>query len=568
MITKTHTLDKHAAIADDIANITNYQQKLNAAGFTIVEQTSLNPIANLWSVSIHDVDCPLLTAMGFGISENSALANALSTFIANICSHYFWADYYLGKEISEHNFVHYLDEKWFETNPNGSWPEDILNDELQDFYNLDGELNASNLIDTNSADRNRGICSLLFSQVGTSEKIYFPINIINNLYSYNGIATASTQDEARVTALSEVIENYVKFKVVAEGISSPNIPESQLNRYPNFQKNIKEIQNSGYSLLIQDASLGGKFPVVAISLLNPKDQGIITNFGAHPRFEKALENALSGLLKGNNPNQFDGFAEAGFDMDEIASPKNLENHFANTAGVLAWSSLKDSADFELVDWDDQDSSHNFANQFKQLCDIIHHEGNDIYIADYQVFGAYTCRIIVPGMSEIYPVDDLVWENNNAGMDLRKLILKPNKTTDECEQLIESLEELDLDDDYSVAALIGLTSDQNNIFNDLCIAELITLLALKTQDNERIQEGCEWLIDYQQFNHHRLKTYQCINTLLQLDGMKQYATALEKLYTKPILNNALALIDGEGVFPLVSDWKTHKALINSYKKALK
>ena len=568
MITKTHTLDKHAAIADDIANIANYQQKLNAAGFTIVEQTSLNPIADLWSVRIHDVDCPMLSVMGTGISENPALANALRTFIANISSHYFWADYYLGKEISEHNFVHYPDEKWFETNPNGSWPEDILNDELQDFYNPDGELNASNLIDTNSADRNRGICSLLFSQVGTSEKIYFPINIINNLYSYNGIATASTQDEARVTALSEVIENYVKFKVVAEGISLPNIPESQLNRYPRLQKNIKEIQNSGYSLLIQDASLGGKFPVVAISLLNPKDQGIITSFSAHPRFEKALENALSGLLKGNNSDFFDGFAKAGFDMDEIASPKNLKSHFASKDGVIAWSSLKDSADFELVDWDDQASSHNFAIQFKQLCDIIHSAGNEIYIADYQAFGSYTCRIIVPGMSEIYPVDDLVWENNNAGMDLRKLILKPNKTTDECEQLIESLEELDLDDDYSVAALIGLTSDQNNIFNDLSIAELITLLALKTQDNERIQEGCEWLIDYQQFNHHRLKTYQCINTLLQLDGMKQYATALEKLYTKPILNNALALIDGEGVFPLASDWKTHKALINSYKKALK
>lgn len=32
-------------------------------------------------------------------------------------------------------------------------------------------------------------------------------------------------------------------------------------------------------------------------------------------------------------------------------------------------------------------------------------------------GICACRILVPGMSEIYPIDDLEWENNSDG-DLR------------------------------------------------------------------------------------------------------------------------------------------------------
>ncbi len=94
-----------------------------------------------------------------------------------------------------------------------------------------------------------------------------------------------------------------------------------------------------------------------------------------------------------------------------------------------------------------------------------------------------------------------------------------------------------------------------------------MLALKVQDNERIQEGCEWLLHFKQINPERLKVYQCIDTLLQLDVMVNYADSLTKLYGKNVLNDALALIDGEDIFPLQSDWKMHDLLIESYRKVL-
>ncbi len=562
MPTQTHILGKDAALEDSINSM---QQKLQKIGFNIIEQSWLNPIANVWSVHIRDRDCLLLFTNGKGASKKAALASALGEFFERLSTHYFWADYYLGDEVANSKFVHYASEKWFATNGNGLWPDGVLNEELQEFYNPDGELNASNLIDANSANRERGMCCLPYVCERTQETVYFPVNVIGNLYVSNGMSAGNTKYEARVQALSEIFERYVKFKIIAEGICLPNVPDEVLARYPSIQAGIQELEAAGYPLLVQDASLGGKYPVMVVTLLNPENQGVYASFGAHPKFEVALERALTELLQGRGLDALGGFSEAGFDLDEIASPQNLETHFIDSSGIVSWEFLRNEPDFEFTDWDGKATST--QEEFDWLCERIHEEGNDIFIMDYEELGIYACRVLVPGISEIYPPDDLVWENNNAGMDIRNAILAKNKSKEDCEALIEKIDDLNADDQHPVAALIGMPADKDSIFADLRIAELTTLLALKAQDNERIQEGCEWLLHFRQINLQRLKTYQCINTLLQFEGMVQYGTLLEKLYGKKVLADALALIDGEDVFPLESDWKMHGLLLEGYKKVL-
>lgn len=565
MPTQTAILGKDTTLEDSIVSM---QQKLETLGFTLVEQTWRNPIGDIWSAHLRDHDCSLLFTCGKGTSKQAALASALRAFCKRLTTHYFWAEYYLGDEISNSNYVHYEQEKWFATNTNGSWPDGILNEELQAFYNASGELDASALIDTNSSDRERGICCLPFICQRTQERTYFPVNLMVNLYASNGIAIGSTEEQAKVQALAEILERYVKFKVIAEGISLPDIPESVLGHYPTIQNTINQLQQQGYPLLVQDASLGGIYPVLAVTLFNPKNQGVLTSFGAHPRFSVALERSLTELLKGQNLDDlgnFDRFPEAGFDLDEIASPQNLEAHFIDSSGIISWRFLHNKPDYTFTDWSNQNTKSTTAEEFEDLCHLIHQQGNTIYISDHQELGMYCCRILVPEMSEIYPVDDLIWENNNIGMNIRSAILKQNKTVVECEALIEKIEDLNLRDQHLVADLIGMPADKQSIFEDLCLAELVTLLALRVQDNERIQEGCEWLLHFKQINPRRLKTYQCINTLLQLEGMVNYSNALAKLYDKDILNDALALIDGEDIFPLESDWKMHGLLIEAYRK---
>jgi ribosomal protein S12 methylthiotransferase accessory factor len=154
-----------------------------------------------------------------------------------------------------------------------------------------------------------------------------------------------------------------------------------------------------------------------VTLLHPKDQGCFASFGAHPRFEIALERALTELLQGR---ALEGFSEPGFDMDEINAVANLEIHFIDSSGVISWDFLGDTPDFPFADWN---FSSTTAEDYAWLCNCIEAEGKDIYVGDFTEQGAYSCRILVPGMSEIYPVEDLEWENNSVGNSIRPALIR-------------------------------------------------------------------------------------------------------------------------------------------------
>jgi len=575
---QTYILGKDAALEDSISSML---QKLQALDLNIIEQSWLNPVANVWSVHIRDRDCSLLFTNGKGASKKAALASALGEFFERLSTHYFWADYYLGDEISKNKWVHYPNEKWFVVDNANECPEGVLNEELQNFYDPEAELNYKNLVDINAGNFNRdtnnerGVCCLPYECQRTQKTIYFPVNVIGNLYVSNGMSAGNTVFEARVQALSEIFERYVKFKIIADGISLPDIPQSVLQRYPKIQDGINELQSAGFPLLIKDASLGGKYPVISVTLLNPDNKGCYASFGAHPSFEVALERSLTELLQGRGLDALDGFAAPGFDLDEIASPQNLETHFIDSSGIISWEFLRENPDIEFNDWHTNISEklNTTEDEFNWLCECIHQEGNDIFISDHQELGVYACRILVPGLSEIYPVDDLVWENNNTGVQLRERILKQNKTPIECQELLEVLEDLNLDDQHPVAALIGLPADKNTIWAELRVAELITLLALQSGDEDRTVEGCQWLLHFKQISAERLNVYACIDTILQLkiedkslsESLSLYSDSLVKLYGKDGLDKALSLIAGDTVFSLENEWKMHNLLIDSYKK---
>ena len=279
-----------------------------------------------------------------------------------------------------------------------------------------------------------------------------------------------------------------------------------------------------------------------VTLLNPLDQGCFSSFGAHPRFEIALERALTELLQGRALDALAGFPEPGFDLDEIAHAQNLEIHFVDSSGIISWNFLRATPDFEFSDW-------NFSNTTEEdyawSVARIHAEGHDIYVADYTHLGVYACRIFVPGMSEIYPIDDLEYENNSVGNDIRPPILHlADLDDDECKDLLETLNELGLADQRPVAGLIGLAPDAGSLWKDLRVGELKLLLALAMGDEEATREGCDWVRHFAQLNEQRRRVYLCIESLLNLDDAAAYTEGLQQLYGTDALQQAQALLKRE------------------------
>ncbi len=578
---------KDASLESTIATL---QGKLQVWGIEIEERSWLNPVDGIWSVHIRDRDCTILFANGKGATKLACMASALGEFVERLATNYFWTHFYLSPEQANSAFVHYPQEKWFalkEPKKSNSqkpiaWPKEILNKELHAFYNPDKSIDARKLVDFNSGNAERGICTIPYIRERDGATTYIPVNIIGNLYVSNGMSAGNTKLEARTQALSEIFERSVKGKIIGESLCLPDVPEVVLNRYPRIQAGIKALREAGFGIVVKDASLGGQYPVMNVTLLHPKDQGCFASFGAHPRFEIALERALTELLQGRALDTLTGFPPPGFDLDEVASSTNIEIHFVDSSGVIHWKFLGDKPDYEFVDWNFAEST---AQDYQWCVDRIHQDGFDIYTADFTHLNVYACRILVPGMSEIYPVDDLEFENNGFANDIREAILNLTDLDDqECSDLLDTLNESGMADTRPIANMIGLVADANTMWSDFRVGELKTLLALASGNESASLEGCEWVRHFGQINEERRHIYACVENLLKLndsEGLAQtgqfesYEAALSIMYGAPALQRAKLLIQQKDRFMgmpapglALKGCDMHQRLLRAYSKVNK
>ncbi|MGB0467143.1 MAG: 30S ribosomal protein S12 methylthiotransferase accessory factor YcaO [Pontibacterium sp.] len=533
-------------------SISRMSERLQQLGFEIEEARWLNPVPNVWSVHIRDQNCPMLFTNGKGASREAALASALGEFFERLSCNYFFADYFWGDALAEGEFVHYPNERWFEIKGD-ELPAGLLDEPSLRHYNMKGELTASMLVDTNSGNRARGICAIPFERQNTKGQVWFPMNIIGNLYVSNGMAAGNTKWEARVQALSEIFERHIKNTIISSGISLPTIPEMIVNRYPRIQAAIETLREHGFGVVVKDASLGGKFPLVNVTLLNPENGGCFASFGAHPKFEVALERTVTELLQGRALDQLDVFPAPSFDIQDVADQHNLETHFIDSSGVVAWDLLSDITDYEFTEWNIEGDTQ---AEFDHLCKLIHKVDMDIYISDYEHLGIYSCRIVVPGMSEIYPVEDLVWDNNASGLMVRERCLKlPELDETACAELLDDLDDLDelaVDDQQLIAEFVGIVSDPGTVWQTLRIGELKALLSLVTGDLESALEGVEWTLHFGHMPDARMALYRCLYQCLsfELDDERElsaYESVLRLAHKDEVVNRSLKMLSGEAVF---------------------
>jgi len=577
---QTFILGKDAALEDSIAR---FQQQLNQFGFVIEEVSWLNPVPNVWSVHIKDQACPNCFTNGKGSSKKAALASALGEFIERLSTNYFFADYYLGASIANGEFVHHPNEKWFPIDDEAHLPEGILDAYLLLYFDPEDELNGHNLIDLQSGNDERGICGLPFISQSNQQTIYIPVNIIDNIYASNGMAAGNSVHEARVQALSEVFERHIKNKVISEAISLPKIPEAVIARYPTIQMAIAKLEEEGFPIFCYDASLGGEYPVICVVLFNPENSGCFASFGAHPDFGVAFERTVTELLQGRSLKELDVFSPPTFDNDEIAEHTNLETHFIDSSGLISWDLFKEESDYLFADWD---FSGTTEEECQTLINMFTQQDYEVYIADYNYLGVYSCRILVLGVSDIYPVDDIQYANNNMAAHLRDTILELPDTDWPEEQyltLINQLNEEGFDDFTRVRELLGIATGNNNDWYTLRVGELKALLALAGGDLEQAAMWVEWTIEFnsQLFSKERNNFYRCLKTLLDLalleddPDFEQYYPAFCRMYGAETVDIAWSHVNQDDRFynlfaidPNLSNLETHQSLLAAHHKLQK
>ena len=559
--------------------IANMSAMLAGWGIKIEIASWRNIVPNVWSLHIRDAHSPMCFTNGKGATKESALASALGEYIERLSCNHFYAGVYFGEDLANAPFVHYPNEHWFQPGPDDALPEGILDAYCREVYDPDGELRGSHLVDTNSGNVKRGIVSLPFKRLSDGATVWFPSNLVENLYASNGMSAGNTLVEAQVQCLSEIFERAVKREILEGEIALPDVPAEVLAKYPRILAGIQGLEEQGFPVLVKDASLGGRYPVMCVTLMNPRTGGVFASFGAHPSFEVALERSLTELLQGRSFEGLNDLPAPTFASEAVTEPYNFVEHFIDSSGVVSWRFFSAKSAYDFVEWDFSGAGENSnADEAATLLGILEDMGKEVYLAVYDELGATACRILVPGYSEVYPVEDLVWDNTNKSLLFREDILNLHRLDDDAlNELLDRLENNELDEYGDIASLIGIEFDENTDWGQLTVLELRLLINLALGELEGAHELVGAFLQYNDNTVERKLFYQAMDAVLHvvLDEeleLDDYVVNFRRMYGDARMDAVLGSVDGSvrfhGLTPTsmaLEGLDRHHRLLDSYRK---
>jgi len=497
-------------------SIQKMESILNDMGCQVTYSSEKHPLDHCYSVNLASLEAPKhIYSNGKGICSEASTASALGEYIERLQTNNFFIDFYLPDR------TYYPDEVTFE------FDGGYLTPELMEFYDPENELSLDELIDFNS-DYEDKIVSLPFQRLADGKSVYFPINILSNLYVSNGLATGNTAKEAQVQSMSEILERYAKIEIIKNGYALPLYPDEVLAKFPKMYEDVKRLRSLGYFVDVLDASLGGKYPVTAISFINPANATLFVSFGAHPILEVSLERTMTELMQGRGLENLESFEVPTFDMSLVSESFNIESHFIDSNGKMGIQFLSSKKSFDYAPWGY--SGDTTEDEYDYLTNIFSNMEKDVYIREYTYLDIYSCQIIVPGVSEVYPVEDLIYNNRNRGKNYREIIL--NYAEYDPETVLDEIEALE--DHLNVEKLIGVIFEKN-----FTIGELKAQLSLLAGNREEA-------FNYLEFGNHPMG-----NLLLELIRMEEqglrfedYREGLYALYTQKQVEKARQIVNNE------------------------
>jgi ribosomal protein S12 methylthiotransferase accessory factor len=558
--------------------ITRCRHLLFAMGLETEDVSWRHPAPHCWSVHLRCTTAPRLYSNGKGVTRRAALASALGEFFERLATNFFFTDAFLDEDHGQ-PFLFYPEERWF-ASKNGKVIKKakdgstLLTPSLWRLYDPEKKLGVDLLRDHNTDMDRPGIAALPFHDMTHGAQVYFPVSLLNNLYVSNGMAAGNSSAEATAQALAEIFERYVKNLIIAGGISLPDIPRTHLGRYPGILATLDRLADAGYAVRLKDGSLGGRFPVVCALLTDRKSGGVYAAFGASLRFTVAIERTLSELLQGRHLSSLRNFREPEHDLAMAADPCNLESHFIDSDGLLAWSMFRDRPDYPFSPWDFKGTTE---EEVARLLTIFASLEASAYRAEYRHCGMYACRIIVPGISEIYPLDDMFYNNRIKGAILRSRLLRlGDYKRSRIVAVFEELEEMGLSDHQLLGEAIGVYFDADTAWATLRLGELKALLYLAVGEKEEALQWCRWVIDHATLPADRHRHYQLLHALLGFHlanwSSKDYMAALALRHSHQEITEAEALITGEASFSglqFARSWseisKEHRAFLALYRR---
>lgn len=250
------------------------------------------------------------------------------------------------------------------------------------------------------ADDKGQISVVPFYNLTADTPVFFPIKLRNVLYTSNGCAAGNSPEEALVQGISEIVERHHMSLINDLGCALPDIPEDVIQSYPVVRKIINHLRQMGYRVTVKDCTLGLKFPVVCVCIVDTRTGRYHTHFGAYPILEIALERALTESFQGYHANNIARYEDFLHKKPGELSIESITNEMAHGTHIKLLSYFVGTpehsfnANMGFSGTDNRSLLKECIAYFKSM-------DFEILARDLSCLDFCTYQIVIPGYSEVF-----------------------------------------------------------------------------------------------------------------------------------------------------------------------
>jgi len=279
-----------------------------------------------------------------------------------------------------------------------------------------------------------------FYSVKNRKEEYLPKNVYQFYYGSNGMCSGNSPYEALVQGISEIVERVVQKKLFYEKPTLPDIPEEYIAKFPYIYDMWNKLKkNKGYVYMLKDCSMGGKYPVAALIILNKNTGNYGIKLGCHPDFGIAMERAFTEATQGQDIFEYTNRSKFDFKNKNVTDNLNIQNSFKVGLAQYPYQIFGKEPTYSFVPTKDVSSMTNKEILNQWVREFIN-DGYDVLIRDVSYLGFSSYHIIIPGMSEMSNPDDTKMRTLNTRFFVTSLLMNPSKINkDNTKYIIGTLE---------------------------------------------------------------------------------------------------------------------------------
>ncbi len=487
-----------------------------------------------------------ISTYGKGSNSRFALASAYGEMIERLQNQYLFqkkGNYFCKETNNKFDFIYFPDEKYLSK-------DEFLNQISKKTLKKINCLNLKQSIFFKSLKskkemHNKKFISIPFYNSNNKKIVYLPISLLHLYYGSNGMVAGNTKEEAIVQGLSEIFEGFSLLQIIKKNITPPTIPMNYIkNKNYKSYKKVKKIEKKyNYKIIVKDCSLNLNLPVLAILVIDKKNNKYAIRFGSYPKFNIALERCISEFFQvANNYEPLSlYFSEFNFNKEKIENPKNLERILRTGKGFYPSSFFNYPSNYEfdkkLYRYEERKSNNTFF--LEKYLQIINNLNYSILIRNVSYFGFPSYQIIIPGMSElIYRYENPMKKSykRNLRYDIKLYNYKNNK------KILKKLKMLySKKDKINFGKFLGISNKNTFKYNNLPTSILLTAINYKLENYykayKNINEYIEILKNKNFSSQNMISYYKCIRSYLSMkisiNNDEYIKDILKKTYSKEI-----------------------------------